>query len=108
MMETERRTHNAERGTGSADASHRRRRRLWFCVLSSALGVPMACSSDKQSTTQPAQPARPSSVSERQDAALRDPFGYKPEFESRDVSGGGLGEFRGDEMKRDIDNVLNP
>jgi hypothetical protein len=98
-----RRTQNAERRTADPDARHRRLRRLWFCVLSSAVCVSVGCSSDrKQPTTQPA------SLSERQDAALRDPFGYKPTFEHRDVSGGGLGEFQGDEMKRDIDNVLNP
>jgi hypothetical protein len=39
---------------------------------------------------------------------MHDPFGYKPDFEGRDVSGGNLSEFDRPGMKRDIDHVLNP
>jgi hypothetical protein len=63
------------------------------------------CSSDNdggQPTT------RPASVRDRQDAALRDPFGYKSDVDQYDVSGGGIGEFDRDAMKRDIDHVFNP
>ena len=107
MMESERGTRVANLSTAEANASDRRLRRLWFGVLSSALCVSLACSSDKkQPTTQPT--TQPTSVRERQDAALRDPFGYKPDFESRDVSGGKITEFDGAGMKKDIDHVLNP
>ena len=102
-MDVERRTQNAERRTGGADARLRRWRRLSFCVLSSAFCVSIACSSDDAGPT-----TRPTSARERQDAALRDPFDYKPDFETRDVSGGGLHEFDNQGMKRDIDHVLNP
>lgn len=62
----------------------------------------IGCASDKKPST------RPASVSERSDAALRDPFGYSPEMGKADISGGKVNEFDKDGMKRDIDHVLNP
>ena len=59
------------------------------------------CSSDKHPTT------RPASASDRQDAALRDPFGYSPGIDN-DISGGGVSEFDRKAMRKDIDHVLNP
>ena len=73
---------------------------LWLLALSSG------CASDKkkQPTT------RPTSMSERQDAALRDPFSYKAGLgtEDQDISGGDIGHFDKTGMKRDIDHVFNP
>jgi hypothetical protein len=46
-------------------------------------------------------------MSQRQDAALRDPFGYKPDM-SRDVSGGDIGKLDRDGLKKDLNNVFNP
>ena len=71
---------------------------LWLLVLGSG------CSSDngKQPTTQPM------TVRERQDAAMRDPFSYKPGMDDHDISGGDLGHFDREGMKRDIDHVFNP
>ena len=60
------------------------------------------CASDKKKPT-----TRPSSMSQRQDAALRDPFGYKPDM-SRDVSGGDIGHLDRDGLKKDLNNVFNP
>jgi len=62
------------------------------------------CASDngKQPTTQP------TSMRDRQDAALRDPFSYKAGIEDQDISGGDIGNFDRDAMKRDIDHVFNP
>jgi hypothetical protein len=60
------------------------------------------CASEtKKPTTQP------TSMSQRQDAALRDPFGYKPDT-SRDISGGDIGHLDRDGLKRDLNNVFNP
>jgi hypothetical protein len=72
---------------------------LWLLVL---IG---GCASDndkKQPTTQP------TSMRERQDAALRDPFSYKPGVGDQDISGGDLGHFDRQGMKKDIDHVFNP
>ncbi len=71
---------------------------LCVCVCMSLLA---GCASDKKPTT------RPTSMSERQDAALRDPFGYKPDM-SRDVSGGDIGHLDRDALKKDVNNVFNP
>ncbi len=42
------------------------------------------------------------------DAGLNDPMNYNPAAERRDVSGGGLMDDDRKEMKKDIDDVLNP
>lgn len=44
---------------------------------------------------------------DRQDQALRDPFGYKVTGDD-DVSGGKLHEYKKDSMKKDLNDVLNP
>jgi hypothetical protein len=62
------------------------------------------CKIDKQPTT------RPSSMDERQNAALKDPMGYSPNLNSpdSDISGGKLNELDRGAMRKDIDHVLNP
>lgn len=60
------------------------------------------CASHKAPTT------RPSNTYGRQEAALKDPFGYTPDMGTNDVSGGKINEYDRDGMKRDIDHVLNP
>ena len=70
---------------------------------------------DKSPTSRP-------SMTQRQDAALRDPFGYGPTLDSeaaaaRDrstggknpsITGGGMTHYDPDAMKHDMDSVLNP
>jgi hypothetical protein len=56
--------------------------------------------------TKPA-PQKPT-ASQRQDAALRDPFRYKPDFTGTDVSGGDTAHLDKEGLKRDLDHVLNP
>ena len=74
-----------------------------FWILTSGFWLlsPGCASSDKKPTTQP------SSVADRQNEALRDPFGYKPDMNS-DISGGDVGHLDRDGLKRDLNNVLNP
>jgi hypothetical protein len=50
---------------------------------------------------------QPVSASDRQDAAMRDPFGYKPDM-SNDISGGEYNEYDKKAMRKDIDHVFNP
>ena len=59
------------------------------------------CMSDKQPTTR-------SSMRERQDEALADPFGYSPDMGSTDVSGGKINELDRKGLKKDLDHVFNP
>ncbi|HMB96477.1 MAG TPA: hypothetical protein VKK61_10600 [Tepidisphaeraceae bacterium] len=47
-------------------------------------------------------------MQERQDAALKDPFGYNPGDDMPSVSGGKVNEFDKQGFKRDVDHVLNP
>lgn len=51
----------------------------------------------------------PSTMRERQDAALRDPWNYSPhEVDRTDISGGGMMDFKSKAFKKDMDSVLNP
>lgn len=75
---------------------------VFLCVPMASL---TACSSpEKRPTT------RPATAYERQQKALQDPFGYSPDMDRahEDVSGGDLGHFDRDAMKKDLDHVLNP
>jgi len=47
------------------------------------------------------------SSSDRQDAAMRDPFGYSPNIPEKSSSSG-IGEFDKQGFKHDMDRVLNP
>jgi hypothetical protein len=50
-----------------------------------------------------------SSVKQRQDEALRDPWNYSPyRNDPSDVSGGGIADFKKDAFKRDVNSVLSP
>ena len=62
----------------------------------------VGCSDNSTATT------KPTSLRERQDAALKDPYGYKPDIDNRDVSGGGLLDYDKQGMKKDLNNVFNP
>jgi hypothetical protein len=66
------------------------------------LSVGLSCSSPSGATTQP------STAYERQQNALKDPYGYSPGFEKTDISGGDLGTFDKDAFKKDVDRVFNP
>ena len=45
---------------------------------------------------------------ERQDRALTDPFGYKPDWSDANVSGGGTSDLDKDGLRKDLKNVLDP
>ncbi|HVT87508.1 MAG TPA: hypothetical protein VHD56_01540 [Tepidisphaeraceae bacterium] len=52
------------------------------------------------------------SFTEKQDEALKDPFGYGPKAGSGSdfpsVTGGGMGDFDKKSFNRDVDRVVNP
>jgi dihydroorotase-like cyclic amidohydrolase len=70
---------------------------LAACIASIVVG----CSNNQPTT-------RPASVRDRQERALQDPFGYSPNVDKTDISGGDIGNFDKDAFKRDIDHVFNP
>ena len=63
----------------------------------------VGCATDRSAPT-----TQPASVGERGEKALRDPFGYSPDFDESDISGGGLTDFDRKGFERDLGNVLNP
>jgi hypothetical protein len=80
--------------------------RFCLCVLVSGAGLRLAagCASDPN-----AKPtSRPANARERQDQAMKDPFGYSPNAGSTDISGGGLSDFDRQGFNRDMKNVLDP
>ncbi len=50
---------------------------------------------------------QPDSISDRQDAALKDPMGYKPQV-GGDTSASDIGRFDKDGFNHDLHDVLNP
>ena len=88
----------------NSDFGHLRLFRISGFVLriSAFVAISVGCSSRSGPTT------RPSSVRDRQNAALEDPFGYSPNMGENDISGGKLHELDRGAMRKDIDHVLNP
>jgi hypothetical protein len=95
---------DTNKGKGSCASFVSIRVHSWFsCLL---LLVVFGCASEQK----PGPTTRPSTVKDRQDAALRDPMGYSPNMNSpdTDISGGKLHELDRGAMRKDIDHVLNP
>jgi hypothetical protein len=68
-------------------------------LAASAILFAIGCGSS--ATTQPSE-------YDRQDKALKDPFGYTPDFKHSDNSVSGNSEFDKDAFKKDLDHVINP
>ena len=83
-------------------------RRLFFIIHHASLIilVILAGCTQHAATTQPT--TRPGSVHDRQEQAMRDPFGYSAETGKADISGGGLSDFDREGFNRDLKNVLDP
>jgi hypothetical protein len=76
--------------------------RLSAFICGSILLALAGCSDDAPTT-------QPSDIHSRQEAALKDPFGYSVDIGKQDsVSGGGTSDLDKDGLKRDIDHVFNP
>jgi hypothetical protein len=71
---------------------------LFYCLLFVFAG----CGNRTQPTT------RPSTLSDRSDKALADPFNYSPDFDRTNISGGDIEHLDKNGMKRDLDHVFNP
>lgn len=69
----------------------------WFLAVAMSAVMVLGCQDEK-----------PSTLRQRQDEAMRDPFNYSPHPDRYDVSGGGMTDFKRKEFKRDVDAVLNP
>lgn len=74
-----------------------------YFLLSTVYLLTTGCGQNQSGAT-----TQPSTVYDRQEQALRDPYGYSPDLKKTDMSVTGNGEFDRDALKRDIDHVLNP
>jgi len=72
-----------------------------ICAALVLLAVVAGCGSSTATT-------KPLTMRERQDAAMRDPMGYKPDFSKDRVSSDGWTEFDKDGFKKDLNRVFNP
>ena len=68
------------------------------CGFAAFLFVSTGCASKKAAPQPTAQ--------ERQDRALKDPFGYKPNWNNTNVSGGGTADLDQDGLRKDLNNVF--
>jgi hypothetical protein len=74
-----------------------------FCIVPSVFcGIFFVGCSQQQPATQP------STMYERQEQALRDPYGYNPDLKTNPNRVSGNGDFDRDGIKRDWDHVINP
>ena len=73
------------------------------CVLALTAACGLASSLPGCAKSPPRETAQ-----ERQDRALKDPFGYKPDWSNTNVSGGGTTDLDKDGLRKDLDHVLNP
>ena len=76
---------------------------LRVCPAGLAVLLAAGCAESKAQPT-----SRPATLRDRQDKAIRDPFGYSPEMGTTDISGGGLSDFDRDGFGKDMKNVFDP
>ena len=75
-------------------------------VLTCGCCVAILACSCAHKDTKSGPTTRPMTLQERQARALRDPFGYKPDFTGTGVSGGDTGAFDKEGLRKDIDDVF--
>ncbi|HSV13673.1 MAG TPA: hypothetical protein VLI90_05400 [Tepidisphaeraceae bacterium] len=99
MENGKRKMENVRRRGGGA-------RRVIFCVSICLLPFSIChvpgCAENKPPSTQP------TSMEDRQNAAMNDPMNYKPQFGNGDISGGDINHFDRDGFNKDLHDVLNP
>ncbi len=72
-------------------------RLIYSALLLTGVGI-AGCASDPSG----------GSMTERQEKAIRDPFGYTPDMNRTDITGGGVGNFDKGAFGKDLDDVINP
>lgn len=72
---------------------------LCYCLATTLAAILMGCSTTAPTT-------QPSTMYERQEKALHDPFGYTPDLKKSDMSVSGQNDP--DALKKDLHDFLNP
>jgi hypothetical protein len=70
--------------------------------------VPSACATLLSLQLAGCGPSNQLTDEERQDKAMKDPFGYSPDLKNADMTVSGHTDFDKQELKRDVDHVINP
>ena len=78
---------------------------LLVCAVGLALYVAEGCAGEQKNKTPTTQPM---TAAERSDKALRDPFGYSPDFGDTDSSRGGDAALDRKGLQRDLGHVIMP
>ena len=73
-----------------------------------AATVPVACAAFFALQLVGCGPSNQPTAEERQDKAMKDPFGYSPDLKNADMTVSGHTDFDKQELKRDVDHVINP
>lgn len=77
----------------------------FFCLLPTAFCLPGCAQSSGQPTT------RPAGSYDRQEQAIKDPFGYTPDVRNSDTTrtgNSGIGEWDREGFRKDLEHVFNP
>jgi hypothetical protein len=80
-------------------------RAVTFCVFTFYASAGCSSQSSNQPTT------RPSGGYDRQEQAIKDPFGYTPDVRNSDTTrtgSSGVGEWDREGLKKDLEHVFNP
>ena len=70
--------------------------------------VPAACAAFCVLQLAGCAPSTQPTAEDRQDKAMKDPFGYSPDLKNADMTVSGHTDFDKQELKRDVDHVINP
>jgi hypothetical protein len=74
-----------------------------FLAHTAAVGLVLLATSCAHKSSAPT--TQPAAAREKPDRALKDPFGYKPDFGDTSI-GGETGKLDKDGLRKDIDSVL--
>ena len=70
--------------------------------------MPAACAALLSLQLAGCGPSNQPTAEDRQDKAMKDPFGYSPDLKNADMTVSGHTDFDKQELKRDVDHVINP
>jgi len=82
--------------------------REWRRTIRSISTAPVACAFVLALQLTGCGPNTQPTAQDRQDKAMKDPFGYSPDLKNADMTVSGHSDFDKQELKRDVDHVINP
>jgi len=80
----------------------------WSRTFRFASLAPAVCALFLASQLTACAPGNQPTAADRQNKAINDPFGYSPDLKKSDMTVSGHTDFDKQELKRDVDHVINP